>query len=49
MFGDGIYLADTFEKSITYCTDYNFFGLEKHRFVLVCEVNLGRIFEAKDV
>ena len=43
MFGDGIYFADTFDKSINYCTDWNFFGLERHRFVLVCEVILGNI------
>jgi poly [ADP-ribose] polymerase len=28
MFGDGIYFADTFDKSINYCNDWNFFGLE---------------------
>ncbi len=28
MFGDGIYFADTFDKSIAYCNDWNFFGIE---------------------
>ena len=28
MFGDGIYFADMFEKSVQYCDDFNFFGQE---------------------
>lgn len=48
MFGDGIYFADTFEKSINYCSDWNFFGLERHRFVLVCEVQLGKVYKVKE-
>ena len=48
MFGDGIYFADTFDKSINYCTDWNFFGFERHWFVLVCEVILGNIKEIKE-
>lgn len=30
MFGDGIYFADSFDKSIQYCTDWTFFGAENH-------------------
>jgi len=48
MFGDGIYFADTFDKSINYCTDWNFFGIERHRFVLVCEVILGNMKEVRE-
>jgi hypothetical protein len=45
MFGDGIYLADSFDKSIQYCNDWTFFGEESNRFVFVCEANLGRVYE----
>ena len=49
MFGDGIYFADTFDKSIQYCNDWNFFMHgEVNRFVLVCEVALGTMSEWTD-
>ena len=49
MFGDGIYFADTFDKSVQYCSDWNFFiQNEVNKFVLVCEVALGKMSERKD-
>jgi len=39
-FGKGIYTADKFVKSASYC--YNYHGDRKTKFMLVCEVALGR-------
>ena len=40
MFGNGIYLADTFEKAEAYS------GGEDTHYVLLCEVALGKIHNA---
>jgi len=39
MFGKGIYFADTFQKSATYCRGFG----TNTRLMLICEVALGEI------
>jgi predicted DNA-binding WGR domain protein len=53
MFGKGVYFADMFDKSLSYC-DYWEFEDEKgnkgkHLYMLMCEVVLGNVFEASQV
>uniref|UniRef100_X1Z9Z7 Poly [ADP-ribose] polymerase n=1 Tax=Capitella teleta TaxID=283909 RepID=X1Z9Z7_CAPTE len=44
LFGKGIYTADQFAKSAAYCYNWGFgSGNSKHKFMLVCEVALGRV------
>jgi ankyrin repeat protein/predicted DNA-binding WGR domain protein len=53
MFGKGVYFADMFDKSLAYC-DYWEYEDEKgnkakHKYMLMCEVVLGNVFEASQV
>ena len=51
MFGKGIYLADMYEKSISYCDTFRDKSNQKkektYSFILLCEAALGRIYEPK--
>jgi hypothetical protein len=42
MFGKGIYFADLFSKSLNYTSDYNHSNEKTNRYMLLCEVALGR-------
>jgi hypothetical protein len=49
LFGKGVYFADLFEKSFAYCDSCEYDddkGLKKkHKYMLMCEVALGKMFE----
>ena len=51
LFGKGIYLADMYEKSISYCDSYTDKDKKKSfSYILLCEAALGNIYETnKDI
>lgn len=44
MFGKGVYFADVFEKSLSYCYDY-WGGTSNDQIMLMCEVACGKSYE----
>jgi hypothetical protein len=52
-FGNGIYFADNFEKSLNYCDYFEYFDDSinkkkiRNKYMLLCEVALGKIYHYK--
>lgn len=52
MFGNGIYFADFFDKSLNYCANHYINLSNRSVFILLCEVSLGKmkkLYQAKEI
>lgn len=52
MFGNGIYFADFFDKSLNYCANHYIDASNRSVFILLCEVSLGKmkkLYQAKEI